>query len=49
MKQIPGTALANAEIERQKIRDKYAKMQNEIDQINDLDQLKPYLNLLSNS
>lgn len=39
-KQIPGKDLEQAEAERQKIRDKYALMQEKIDQAKTLDELK---------
>lgn len=45
MKQIPGNNLANAEAERQKIRDRYAKMQNDIDSAKSPEELKKILGI----
>lgn len=43
MKQIPGTDTAAIETERQAIREKYAAMQNEINQASSVDQIKAAL------
>jgi len=45
MKQIPGNDLTNAESERQKIRDKYAKMQSDINKAETPEELKGLLGL----
>ena len=37
-----------AELERQVVRDKYAVMQEQIDQANDVDELKSILNAITN-
>lgn len=42
-KQIPGSTSEAAEIERQKIRDKYAKLQAEMDAAQDVNELKTLL------
>jgi len=39
MKQIPGNDLINAEAERQKIRDKYSVIQEQINSVKNLDEL----------
>lgn len=46
MKQIPGNDFRLAEAERQKIRDKYALIQNQIDTASTVEELKTVLNLL---
>ena len=45
MKQIPGKDAKAAEAERQKIRDKYAKIQTDIDAATDTDEIKTALRL----
>lgn len=45
MKQIPGNDAVVAEAERQKIRDKYAEMQDDIDSASTPEELKEILGL----
>ena len=44
-KQIPGTALQDAEAARQAIRDKYTQMQAQLDRARSPEELKSVLNL----
>jgi hypothetical protein len=46
MKQIPGNDFNVAEQERQKIRDKYSEIQNNIDSAETIEELKEIKNLL---
>lgn len=43
MKQIPGSNLTQVEAQRQAIRDKYAALQNQMDQATTVDELKALL------